>query len=299
VTTRPTWEELPAEVRQAVEQHVGSYVIKAETATSGIMPGLAARLHLEAGHSVFVKAIRVTSSGANLHLTEAWVGRVLPEEAPAPRMLWSGVAGDWLVMVHEYVNDGSRHVDLTPGSPDLPAVLDAVSRLGALLTPAPKGGKDVASNVEALVLKGRHLLGKAGELEHVDLYAETVGRFDVADLAGDTLVHYDLSSSNILITGSGQVKVIDWSFACRGAGWVEAAMLAPRLVEAGHAPEQVDQMLADISAWQSAPRHTVTGLAALWTLFRVYKARYGPEEVREPRARAADAGHRWTAYLAT
>jgi hypothetical protein len=298
VTTRPAWEDLPAEVRHTVEQHVGSYVIKAETATSGIMPGLAARLHLEAGHSVFVKAIQATSAGATLHLTEAWAGRILPEEAPAPRMLWSGVSGDWLVIVHEYVNDNSRHADLTPGSTDLPAVLDTLARLEALLTPAPKGGAEVATNVEALRAKGRHLLGKpAGELEHRDLYERAVSRFDAAALAGDTLLHYDLSASNILITGKGQVRVIDWSFAARGAAWVEPAMLAPRLVEAGHTPEQVDHMLASVPVWQTTPRDTVAGLAALWTLFRVYKAKYGPEEVRGARARAASAGHAWLTYL--
>ncbi|MER7361964.1 phosphotransferase [Nonomuraea wenchangensis] len=295
---RPSWEDLPGAVRQTIEQQVG-LVLKAESATAGIMPGLAARVHLEAGHSVFVKAIPSTSAGSALHLTEAWAGRVLPEEAPAPRMLWNDVCDDWLVMVHEYVNDNSRHADLTPGSPDLPAVIGTVSRMEALLTPAPKGGADVARNVEALVAKGRHLFAKpAGVLQDRDVYERAVAGFDIADLAGDTLLHYDLSSTNILITGSGGVRVIDWAFACRGAAWVEAAMLAPRLVEVGHAPDAVEAMLSPVPSWAQAPRDALVGLTALWTMFRLYKALYGPENVREGRARAAVAGKAWLDHLA-
>ncbi|WP_281200070.1 hypothetical protein [Nonomuraea candida] len=37
-------------------------------------------------------------------------------------------------------------------------------------------------------------------------------------------------------------------------------------------------------------------MAAAWTLFREYKARYGPEEVREARAGAARAGRAWLDY---
>jgi hypothetical protein len=37
----------------------------------------------------------------------------------------------------------------------------------------------------------------------------------------------------------------------------------------------------------------VAGVAAAWTLFRLYKARYGPAEVRAARARAAEAGRAW------
>ncbi|MER6172451.1 hypothetical protein [Streptosporangium sp. NPDC001681] len=48
-----------------------------------------------------------------------------------------------------------------------------------------------------------------------------------------------------------------------------------------------------MSAWRSAPADAVAGLAALWTLFRLYKAWFGPVEGRDFRARAAGAGGAW------
>ncbi|MER5621985.1 hypothetical protein ABT061_13180 [Streptosporangium sp. NPDC002544] len=70
----------------------------------------------------------------------------------------------------------------------------------------------------------------------------------------------------------------------------------PRLIEAGHTPEQSEALLARVPAWRSAPADAVTALAALWTLFRLYKARFGPVEGRDFRARAAEAGRAWVLY---
>jgi hypothetical protein len=73
-------------------------------------------------------------------------------------------------------------------------------------------------------------------------------------------------------------------------------MLAPRLVEAGHKPVEADRLLSSLPSWTAAPRRSLACLASLWTLFRLYKALYGPEEVREGRARAAEAGKAWLRY---
>ncbi|GAA3467388.1 hypothetical protein [Nonomuraea roseola] len=40
----------------------------------------------------------------------------------------------------------------------------------------------------------------------------------------------------------------------------------------------------------------MTGLVALWTMFRLYKAQFGPEDGRAFRARAAEAGRSWLAF---
>ncbi|MEU8250174.1 hypothetical protein [Nonomuraea sp. NPDC048916] len=290
--TRPHWEDLPETVRDTVQQQCGP-VLKAETATSGIMPGLAARLHTETG-SVFLKAVQMGSSAAALHLREEWANRALPEEVPAPRMLWRGTVDGWHVMVFEFVNDNSRHADLLPGSPDLPAVLDTLALLGRLLTPGPNGAMPVSHNVASLQAKARHLL-EGGALDDRELYAAALEQFSVEQLRGDTLLHYDLSAGNLLVA-RGRVHVLDWSFAVRGAAWIDCALFAPRLIQAGHSPAQVDELLSTVPAWRTAPREAVAGLAALWTLFRVYKAMHGPEETREVRARAAEAGRCWLVY---
>ncbi|GAA0916393.1 hypothetical protein [Nonomuraea longicatena] len=294
---RPTWEELPSDVADAVQAQCGP-VLKADSATAGIMPGVAARLDLEDGGTVFVKAITDGHEAAALHLRERWAGWNLPSEAPAPRMLWADTVAGWHVMVWQHV-DGARHADLSPGSLDLPAVLDAMVLLEAVLTPCPSGATPVGSNVASLLVKARRLLGgPVGDLPDRGLYEVAIERLDLSDLRGDTLLHYDLSAGNLLVTDQ-QVSVVDWSFAARGARWLEAALFAPRLVEAGHRPGDVDELLSTLPAWRSAPRDAVTGMAAAWTLFRRYKARYGPQEVRRARARAAQAGRAWLTYQQT
>lgn len=294
--SRTHWEDIPGRARAAVEAAVGR-VLKAETVEGGIMPGTAARLHLEDSSSVFLKAIHSTHPGAMLHRREAWAARALPEEVPAPRLLWRGDVAGWLMMAFEYVNDNARHADLSPGSPDLPAVLDTIAGLGDMLTPSPDDAIPVIDNIRPLLSKGRHLLDKpAGVLPDRDVFVAALERFDPGAVRGNTLLHYDLSAGNLLV--GRQVHVLDWSFAARGAAWVDAAMFAPRLVDAGHAPAAVDGMLARVPAWRTAPRDALVGLAALWTMFRLYKALYGPEGAREARARAAVAGRAWLDHLA-
>lgn len=294
MTARPTWEELPDDVINAVEEQVG-HVLKAETVTGGIMPGLAARLDTETGEQVFLKAIERTHEGAQLHLRERRVGYILPKEAPGPRMLWGDTIGTWHVMLWEYVNDHSQHADLTPSSADLMAVLDTIALLSAI--PCPAGALPVSENIVALLAKGRHMLGKSvGMVPNRAQVEAALDGFDPDAFAGDTLVHYDLSASNLLVTGKGKVRVVDWSFAVRGAAWLDAALFAPRLIQAGHAPGKADIMLATLPHWHSAPREAVVGLAAAWSLFRLYKARFGPLDVREARAAAAEAGFAWMAY---
>ncbi|MFI6595016.1 phosphotransferase family protein [Nonomuraea sp. NPDC050536] len=292
---RPQWEQLPAAVRNEVQDAVG-LVLKAEAAHQGLMPGIAATLHTESGGRAFLKAISVDSPAARLYERERWAGTILPADAPTPRMTWSSDAHGWIVMLFEHI-DGCR-VDLSPGSSDVPEVLNTVRELGALAAPG-NGSPLVADNVEFLLAKGRHLMAKpASEVPSQALYAAAIDGFDIDELAGDTLLHYDLHAGNLMVTGQG-VRVIDWGFAADGAPWVDAAMLAPRLIEAGHTPGQAEELLSEVPAWASAPERAATGLAALWTLFRLYKAMYGPEDGREFRTRAAEAGRAWVEYRTT
>ncbi|WP_449061228.1 phosphotransferase family protein [Planomonospora algeriensis] len=293
---RLQWDDLPSVVRDAVQTECGP-VLKAESATDGLMPGAALHLRIEGGSRVFLKALPADGPAVRLYERERWAGEVLPAAVPAPRMRWSSDIGGWITMLFEHI-DG-RAADLSPASPDVPAVLDTVARLERLLTPSPAAAAPlVADNVEQLLVKGRHLMAKPnGVLPHRDLYVAVLDGFDVEDLAGDTLLHYDLHVGNLQITPGG-VRVIDWGFAAAGAAWIDAFMLGPRLIEAGHTPAQTENLLTRVPAWQEAPATAVNGLLAAWTLFRVYKAMYGPDEGREFRARAAAAGRVWLAHRA-
>jgi hypothetical protein len=130
---RLQWEDLPDRVQAAVQAESGP-VVKAETVTDGIMPGLAACLHTEDG-AVFLKAVRGDSPALGLYLRELGANRALPADAAAPRLLWGGETSGWVVMLFGYI-DG-RDADLSPGSPDLPGVLDTLVRLGDILSSCP------------------------------------------------------------------------------------------------------------------------------------------------------------------
>ncbi|MFI6451914.1 phosphotransferase family protein [Streptosporangium amethystogenes] len=287
---KPQWDDLPSNVRGTVEQQIGQ-VLKVEPVTNGLMPGLAARLHAENGETVFLKAVSTANPAATLYERERRVGAVLPSGLPTPRLSWSGEVDGWIVLLHDYL-DG-RDADLSPGSPDVPLVLDTLVVLNEALTPCPGEVPEVAVNVAGLQAKAASLL--AGELPDRTMYETALDRFDLDALEGDTLLHYDLHPGNFRID-DGRTYVIDWAFAVRGAAWVDAVMLAPRFIEAGHTPEQTEALLARVPAWRSAAADAVTGLAALWTLFRLYKARFGPVEGRDFRARAAEAGRAWVLY---
>ncbi|MFC4905775.1 phosphotransferase family protein [Actinomadura gamaensis] len=257
------------------------------------MPGLAARLETVGNGRFFLKAVPLDSPARDLYLREAEANSALGGDAIAPLMLWWSVSHGWVVMVFEYVE--GREADLSPGSSDLPEVTALLRRL-ASLTVWPDA-PPVARNMGALRDKaGALLAGRTGG-EHRKLCRTVLERFDQDSVAGDRLVHYDLSPGNLRISGGG-LKVLDWSFACAGADWLDPALLLPRFIEAGHTPAQAEALMTALPAWRGAPADGVTGLAVLWTLFREYKAMHGPEELRSARRRAADAGRAWIEYRA-
>ncbi|WP_146607559.1 hypothetical protein [Spongiactinospora gelatinilytica] len=183
--TRFQWEDLPQAVRDAIQDHAGP-VVKAETAAAGLMPGVAARLYLGDGGSVFLKACPADHPAATLYERELWAGRVLPAAVPTPRLRWSSTEHGWVAMLHTFI-DG-RAVDLSPGSPDVPAVLWLVAELGSC---PGDDAPPVSGNVSALPAKGRRLLDR-GTLPDQARYVAALDRWDVAGLEGTTLLHYDL-----------------------------------------------------------------------------------------------------------
>ena len=213
----------------------------------------------------------------------------LTEGVPAPRMQFSADAGGWLVMVFDCLD--ARDADLSPGSDDLPAVLATLGKIGSasMREAAPPVTRNVAALRAALL--GRHPGGRPW-----DLYRAAIDGLDDDALAGGSLVHYDLYPGNLKVTGRGDVLAVDWAFACSGARWIDAALLVPRLIEAGHSPESAERLVAQIPAWRTAPPGTVTALGALWTMFREYKALHGPIHGRAFRAQAAKAGRSWVTH---
>ncbi|MEU6041729.1 aminoglycoside phosphotransferase family protein [Actinomadura sp. NPDC047616] len=282
------WEAVPEAHRAVIEARFGQ-ILKAEAVTGGLMPGLAARLHT-GDRAFFFKGIPGEQPAARLYRRERDANRAMGD-VPAPRMLWSGDSEGWVSLVFEHL-DG-RGADLSPGSPDLPGVLEAMRRVNS--RHAWQNAPPVGDNLAALQEKAAALLAKRPDEPHWAMYAEAVAGFFLEAVTGPFLLHYDPHPGNFQVTRAG-VMVIDWAFACAGPSWLDAAFLVPRLIEAGHSPAQAEAFVADHPGWGSASADVVTGVAALWTLFREYKALHGPDEAKGFRARAAQAGRAWVEH---
>ena len=232
-SVRPTWPDLPREVRSLVADLCGGPVSRAaDPVGSGFTTGYAGLVGLVDGREVFVKA----GGPANDHILpayrrEAEVLPLLPAGVPAPRLLATGEAaasdGTWRVLVTTPIHG---HM---PGQPwtddDLDAVHDACVRCVDAMTPAPSGLAGGTLADELLGVAGlttyfdrlgegavtltwgqpRWVPSRAGEL------AALVGRIPTA-LVGPTAGHGDLRADNIVVADDGRAWLVDWNWLCLG-----------------------------------------------------------------------------------
>ncbi len=104
------------------------------------------------------------------------------------------------------------------------------------------------------MFRGWRTLQAAGEgsvadpwcVRHLDrLAALEAGWEDAA--VGDSLVHGDVRSDNVLLVGNSDVVFVDWASTCTGARWFDVVAMAPSVaLEGGGPPEEV-QRLADLT----------------------------------------------------
>src|SRR5258708_28519 len=104
---RLAWVDVPAHVRAAVEQWLGSTILSALSQPTGFSPGVAARLTLADGRRVFVKAVgpQPNPDTPAIHRREIQIVSALPIDVPVPRLLWSYDEGDsgWVVLIFENI----------------------------------------------------------------------------------------------------------------------------------------------------------------------------------------------------
>ncbi|WP_069815466.1 phosphotransferase [Streptomyces sp. TP-A0874] len=217
------WRALPVGLRQAVEERIGSAVLRADGTVGGFSAGFAGILRTARG-SVFVKA---TSEAVNSH------GRALyRQEWRACRQLgqpdsvdigfeWAFDWRDWTVLAFRAVDAGicspawpagqlktvlhHLHTHRVPAPPGLPP-LDTY--FGEAFAAWSALAADPGFDTWPLDEEGNPLLPPR---EWADL-AERAR----SALAGSDLLHADLRADNILWTGGAPI-LIDWAYACRGS----------------------------------------------------------------------------------
>jgi hypothetical protein len=113
---RSQWHELPPAVRAGVESHTGP-ILRATLVEAGSISDFAAVLETRDGR-YFCKGAVAGNPMGWMHRNEARINPYLP--AHMPRLHWQIEADGWLILGFEYVE--GRHPNLSPDSPDLPAV---------------------------------------------------------------------------------------------------------------------------------------------------------------------------------
>ncbi|MFE2870946.1 hypothetical protein [Embleya sp. NPDC059259] len=195
----------------------------------------------------FVKAVRNRPGGRRDSLIRERL--INPTVHPiSPALLWNTEDDDWLVLGFEAVE--GRRSDFAPDSPDLPAIVDTLNRIGELDPP---------------------------EVAH-DWPETRWNRFatDEAQAAlfqGDALLYTDINPSNLMI-GATHTWAVDWSWPTRGAGFIDPACLVVQLIATGHSARSAESWASECTAWTKADPTAISAFAtATARMYRTFAER--------------------------
>jgi hypothetical protein len=283
------WAEVPDRVRDWTWASCGASPVEVVDALGGFSPGACARLRFAEGPNRFVKAVGASLNprAPELHRREATVSAALPEHPLLPNLLDVYDDGDWVALLFEEL-EGSLPV-IPWRAAELAVVLEGVAGLHALLTPCPLPDLDPAAVVLSDALGGWARLAPTDRVALLDPWArDNLGRLVALEapwreaIAGDTLLHGDLRSDNMIVRGE-RVAFIDWPHAARGAACFDVVAWAPTVaLEGGPPPESL--LGEHPSLQQAAPEQVTCLVAALAGFFFDHGTR--PEEPGLPTLRA-------------
>jgi len=268
VEQRIAWENLPGQVRDAIQARTGR-IADVRTPGAGQNSPLAAIITAENG-MVFVKGMPATARRVITQACEAAIAPLVRHISPA--LLWhlDDIAG-WNVLCYEYIE--GRHADYRPGSRDLDALVTLMATLNEVTVPDRPG------------------LFKDAE----DRWREYVDEPEQAALfVGATLTHSDWTPDNVLMSPSGRAWLIDWAWPTLAAAWTDPACWVLRLMASGgHTASEAEQQAARVPAFASAdPSHVDLFAAANVRLWGEI-AEQGPAAWTKQMAEAADE---WSGY---
>jgi aminoglycoside phosphotransferase len=241
------WESVPTEIKQWVVDVLGSEILEANDLSGGFSPGSCTCLRAASGQQVFVKAVGTALNPESpfMHRREARVASRLPLCPQVPRLIAQSDDGDWAVLIFEKV-DGRA-----PSEPWIDTELDLVLRhlaaLHEMLTPCPVPEIETTATYFSAMFTGWRSLAAAVSVSplldewsrrHLEHLADLESRWNDAAL-GETLVHGDIRSDNVLLTESS-VAFVDWPHASKGQSVFDVVAWAPSVtLEGGPEPEEL------------------------------------------------------------
>jgi hypothetical protein len=223
------WHQLPEPAHVAIKARTGP-IERVQAVQAGSVAEIAAILHTSRGE-VFCKALRETHRLAWLHRREAELNPHMP--AFVPRLRWHVEAAGWILLGFDRAP--GRHLNVAPGSPDLPRLAGVLTAMAETRAPQPPVRIQPAT-------------------------ARWADFVPPAVVEGDTLVHTDMNTANFLVDPQS-IAVVDWAMPCRGAAWIDTALMIIRLIRAGHTPETAEQWATHVPAWRTGSPDAITAFA--------------------------------------
>ena len=213
---------------------------------------------------IFVKAVRDPSRATSSLEREAAVNTAVRHLAA--ELLWQARGNTWFALGFKYVP--GNHASFEPGSRDLPAAVCAIDRIGDTSLP------DVM---------------RSWRETRWDQYSDgAAGRF-----RGRTLLHGDISPNNLLVGPDANVTIVDWAWPTYGAGFIDPACFAVRLIAAGHTPAQAEEWASRCNGWRDADPSAIDAFALATERMHQRFERSSPKPGHRVIAEAATA---WAAY---
>jgi hypothetical protein len=218
---RPTWADLPADIRAVVETRCGSPVERADSMGAGFTPGFASRLRLADGRRVFVKAADDATRQlfADSYREEIRKLGVLPAAVPAARLLWTYDADGWVAFGLEDIE--GTHPERPWRTDQLQLVLTSLDRMAELLTPAPDSYP--WPPLQGFLLEDPSHWSEVAQHDYAPEWlrprlpeCERLAVVGDEALAGDSVVHADARDDNLLIDRDEKVWLCDWNWPLRG-----------------------------------------------------------------------------------
>lgn len=266
---RVDYWSLPADLHAALTSRLGAAPTSVATQPGGFSGGVAARLTLADGRSVFVKGCPERHPIVAQYEVEAWFGRKAsqsPGRFPAPP-LWGEVeAGGWYVLVFEDV-DG-HDADLS-NPVDLGACLALFDRLGTTTYPDNMRPRipPVSVSLGHLAAGWRRIAEEPPAYldpwarANLDVLRDLETGWTTAAADGERPVHTDLHPGNVLVRGV-EALAVDWTRPSVGAAWVDPLLFCLR-----------DPAVRDLPAWfgerhdlpEPALHAFLAGAAGHWT----------------------------------
>lgn len=241
------FELVPATVRAWVERLAGGQLAQVRDLAGGFSPGCCTLVESEGGRRLFVKAVgtELNRESPDIHRREAAIAAALPELGSLPRLVDTYDDGDWVGLVFEPVSGAPPRIPWEAEQLDL--VLGELAALHEALTPCPILEVETVSERHGGALRGWAALAGSADGAVLDPWTRRhLGRLVELERAcpaavddGDTLVHMDIRSDNLLV-GPGGVVFVDWPHAARGSGVFDVVAWASSVaLEGGPDPEEL------------------------------------------------------------